>query len=469
MAFWNRRKSIDEITRHAPGRELKKTLSWPHLMALGVGAIVGTGIYTLVGTAAGMAGPAVMLSFALAGAVCACAALSYAELATMMPAAGSAYTYTYAVLGEGLAWIVGWSLMLEYTLVCAAVATGWSAHVAEFLRPMGVPAALLDGPFAHGLVNLPAVFISLAVAALLAFGTRESATINVVLVVIKIAALAVFVAIAAPFFDARHFHPFFTHGWSEVANGVKLGVAPAAAIIFFAFYGFDAVSTAAEEAKRPGRDLTIGIIGSMVVCTVVYMAVAATAIGAIPVAQIASNAAPLVYVMDALGKPDIAKLVAGAAVVALPTVILAFMYGQSRIYFVMSRDGLLPHSLSRVSDKNGAPVVMTLVTGVVAAIFSGFLPLDKLAAMANAGTLCAFIAVGVCMMVLRVTDAQRPRVFRAPLWWLIGPAGIAGCLYLFWSLPDQTKVLFFGWNAVGLVVYLLFSVRSSRLGKGETA
>ena len=278
MSFITRRKSIDQVTAHEGHHRLKQTLSWPHLVALGVGGIVGTGIYTLVGVGAGLAGPGVILSFAIAGAVCACAALAYAEMATMMPAAGSAYTYSYAVLGELLAWIIGWSLILEYTVVCGAVSVGWSAHAAEFLHGAGlnVPAALLNGPEAGGLVNLPAVLIALAVSGLLILGTRESATINVVLVVIKVAALAAFVVIAAPAFDIHRFTPFAPFGFvRETAAGVKSGIIPAASLIFFAFYGFDAISTAAEEAKRPGRDLTIGIIGSMLLCTVIYMAVAA--------------------------------------------------------------------------------------------------------------------------------------------------------------------------------------------------
>ena len=459
-----RRKSFDALERTDDAHKLRPTLSWPHLIALGVGAIVGTGIYTLIGVGAGLAGPAVILSFAIAGAVCVCAALAYAEMATMIPAAGSAYTYTYTVLGELLAWIVGWSLILEYTVVCSAVAVGWSGHVAEFL-PF-VPHALLAGPEGGGIINLPAVLISFLVAGVLILGTKESATVNVVLVVTKIAALTAFVVIAGRAFQPSHFHPFMPFGFSgHAADGSKIGVMAAASIIFFAFYGFDTISTAAEETVNPGRDLTIGIIGSMAACIVIYMAVAAAAIGAVPVAAFAKSPAPLVYVLDSLNDPLTARLVAGAAVVALPTVILAFMYGQSRIFFVMARDGLLPRSLSKVSARTGSPTTMTLITAAIAAAIAGFLPLNQIAALANAGTLCAFIAVCVCMMVLRRREPERPRPFKAPLWMLIGPLGVLGCLYLFTSLPTITIVLFFVWNALGLVAYFAFARRSSLLAK----
>ncbi|MEI9965736.1 MAG: amino acid permease [Caulobacteraceae bacterium] len=466
MSFITRRKPIDQVTVHDAAHRLRATLSWPHLMALGVGGIVGTGIYTLVGVGAGLAGPGVIVSFAIAGLVCACAALAYAEMATMMPAAGSAYTYSYVVLGELLAWIVGWSLILEYTVVCGAVSVGWSAHAAEFIQASGLPMphALLAGPEAGGLINLPAVLISLAVTALLVVGTRESATVNIILVVIKVAALGVFVAIAAPAFEAAHFHPFAPNGWSrETAEGMKLGIVPAASLIFFAFYGFDTISTAAEETRRPGRDLTIGIVGSMLLCTVIYMAVAAAAIGAAPVDAFARSAAPLVYVLDALHRPFTAKIVAGAAVLALPTVIMVFMYGQSRIFFVMARDGLLPLRLATVNARTGTPIVMTVVTGVVAAAIAGFLPLSQIAELANAGTLAAFIAVATCMMILRVRDPARPRPFRTPLPWLVGPLAVAGCLYLFANLPHLTQGWFTLWNLVGLAVYLLYGRRTSRL------
>jgi APA family basic amino acid/polyamine antiporter len=466
MTFWTRRKSVDMADEQPHGQRLRATLSWPHLVALGVGAIVGTGIYTLIGVGAGLAGPAVVVSFAIAGVICICAGLAYAEMATMIPAAGSAYTYSYAVLGEGLAWIVGWSLMLEYTVVCSAVAVGWAGHAAEFIHAAGwgVPQSLLAGPASGGLVNLPAVLICFVVAGLLIVGARESATVNLVLVAVKITALAAFVVIAAPSFDATHFTPFMPKGFAgRAADGSGLGVMGAAAIIFFAFYGFDTISTAAEETRNPNRDLKIGIIGSMLACIAIYMVVAVVAIGALRPAAFAGQAAPLVYILDTLGQPLVAKVVAAAAVVALPTVILAFMYGQSRIFFVMARDGLLPRRLARVSPRTGAPVTMTLVTAVIAAALAGFLPLGQIAALANAGTLCAFIATAVCMMVMRRREPDRARVFRAPAAWLIGPAAIAGCLWLFSSLPVRTMIYFLVWNTFGLGIYLLWARHGSRL------
>jgi len=473
MSFWTRRKSIDLMAAGHDGHQLKKTLSWYHLIALGVGAIVGTGIYTLTGVGAGLAGPGVILSFLIAGAVCACAALCYAELSTMIPASGSAYTYSYVAMGEPVAWFVGWSLILEYTLVCAAVAVGWSAHAAGLFRMAGVPELLLAGPHVvladgtRGLVNLPAVIISLAVAGLLSLGTRESATINMVLVAIKIAALAVFVALVLPAFDASHFTPFMPQGFAAVAgaDGVKVGVMAAASLIFFAFYGFDAVSTAAEETKNPKRDLTIGIVGSMAVCTLIYMVVAAVSIGASRAEVFSQSEAPLVFILETLNHPRTAQLVALAAVVALPTVILAFMYGQSRIFFVMARDGLLPQALARVNPKTGTPVLMTLLTGVLAAVLSGFLSLKDIAELANAGTLAAFVAVGLSVIILRLRDPGRARVFSTPLWPVVATGAILGCLYLFSSLPAKTQIYFLYAHLIGFVVYFGYGVRRSVLAR----
>ena len=470
---WLRRKNIDQVTVHEEGRRLVPTLSWPHLIALGIGAIVGTGIYTLIGVGANLAGPAVLLSFLVAGVVCACAALAYAEMATMMPAAGSAYTYSYIVLGESIAWVVGWSLILEYSLVVSAVAVGWSGSVVEFLNGLGVhiPQALVAGPHAGGIVNLPAVLIVFVVAGLLMIGTRESATLNAVLVAVKIVALIVFVAIALPHYNPDNLHPFMPFGFAKSMDpgGVERGVMAAAAIIFFAFYGFDAISTAAEETKNPGRDLSIGIVGSMVGCTLIYMIVAVAAVGAMSYTVFSQSPAPLALIMRELGQGAAAKIVAGAAVVALPTVLLAFFYGQSRIFFVMSRDGLLPRGLSKVSQRTGTPIAITLFTATLVAALAGVARLDEIAALANAGTLAAFVAVAVCLLVLRKRDPSRHRVFRTPLAWVVGPVAILGCLYLFWSLPQRTQVWFLIWNLIGVVAYLAYGRRGSLLARGQEA
>ena len=472
MQGWLRRKDIDQVTVHEEGRRLVPTLGWPHLIALGIGANVGTGIYTLIGVGANLAGPAVLVSFMVAGIVCACAALAYAEMATMMPAAGSAYTYSYAVLGEAIAWIVGWSLILEYTLVVSTVAVGWSGYFVGFLQGLGVhlPTALTVGPHAGGILNLPAIFITFAVAGLLIAGTRESATLNAFLVVAKLIALAVFVAIALPAFDASNLQPFMPFGFAESVgeDGTKRGVMAAAAIIFFAFYGFDAISTAAEETKNPGRDLSIGIVGSMIGCTLIYMVVALAAVGAMSYTVFGQSPEPLALIMRELGHGTAAKIVAAAAVIALPTVLLAFFYGQSRIFFVMSRDGLLPRGLSKVG-KRGTPVAITVFTAILTAALAGVARLDEIAALANAGTLVAFVAVAACMLVLRKRDPNRPRVFRTPLAWLVGPVAILGCIYLFSSLPTQTQLWCLLWNAFGLLVYLGYARRNSLLGKGQDA
>ena len=480
-----RRKIIAE---QPAGERLARTLSWPHLVALGVGAIVGTGILTLIGVGADRAGPAVILSFAVAGAICACAALCYAEMATTIPASGSAYTYSYVVLGEAIAWVVGWSLILEYSLVVATVAVGWSGYAVGFLDGLGVygvpsvpgwlrngPAvagSLFDGTFrvVHLGVNLPAIVIIAAVAGLLTLGTRESARINLVLVVIKIATLALFVAVALPHFDAANLHPFAPFGYGSAADGagVKHGMMGAAAIIFFAFYGFDAISTAAEETKRPERDLAIGIVGSMAACTAIYMAVGAAAVGAIGFARFANSPEPLALILRELGQGDIARIIAAAAAIALPTVLLAFLYGQSRIFLVMARDGFLPPALAKLSAR-GTPARITALTAVFVAVIAALTPLDLIASLANAGTLCAFVAVAACVLVLRRRDPGAARPFRTPAAWIVAPGAILGCLYLFGSLSSLTQLFFLCWNAIGLLIYLAYArPRATVLQQSDT-
>lgn len=468
MRNWKARKTILADEELAHQHRLTRTLGWPHLVALGVGAIVGTGILTLIGVGAEKAGPAVILSFAVAGAVCACAALAYAEMATMIPAAGSAYTYSYAVIGELAAWVVGWSLILEYSLVVSAVAVGWSAHAAPLLHDwLNFPIDLARGPELGGLINLPAIFIIAVVAGLLIYGTRESATFNALLVVVKIAALILFVAVALPYFDAANFEPFSPFGFPKTVgpDGAERGVMAAAAIIFFAFYGFDAIATAAEETKEPGRNLAIGIVGSMLVCVIVYMAVAATAIGAISYTSFANSSEPLALILREIGQPKAARILAASAVIALPTVILAFFYGQSRIFFVMARDKLLPSELARVS-RRGTPVRITIFTAIIVGAIAGLFPLADIAALANAGTLTAFIAVATCMLMMRRKDPHMPRRFKTPWPWLIGPLAILGCLYLFISLPQGTQLYFLIWNAIGLIVYFFYGSRRSAAAIG---
>lgn len=495
MAFWSRTKPLEtgELAAH---HTLKRTLDWPHLVALGVGAIVGMGIYVLIGEAAGMAGPAVMISFVVVAGVCACVALAYSELATMMPVSGGAYSYSYAALGELAAWIIGWALILEYSVAASAVAVGWAGYVNSFLQSIGLhlPPALTSGPnhadmiaFLQGLglpapdaaydageapsgiVNLPAIVIIFVVAGLLIIGARESANVNNVLVAIKLTALLAFIALAAPLFNAAHFEPFAPYGWGSVEQGGgKVGMMAAAALIFFAFYGFDAVSTAAEEAKNPGRNMVIGIVGSMVVCAALYMAVAAAALGAMRHEGFKDAAAPLAFILEHIGRADAARIISAAVIVAVPSVILALMYGQSRIFFVMSRDGLLPQGVGRVHGRFGTPVGMTIVTALACSALAGFLPLAEIAYLANAGTLAAFTAVAIAMMALRVRQPGARRPFKTPLAWAVGPLAVIGCLYLFTSLKSSTIVAFFCWMGVGLVVYLLYGVRKSALAQAES-
>lgn len=459
-----RRKNAD--AELPEGKGLARTLSWPHLIALGVGAIVGTGILTLIGVGADKAGPAVILSFAIAGLICACAALAYAEMATMIPASGSAYTYSYVVLGEIIAWVVGWSLILEYSLVVSAVAVGWSGYAAPLLEAWaGVPMALMQGPELGGIVNMPAIFIIGVVSALLLLGTRESATVNAALVLVKIVALVIFVAVALPAFNAANFEPFSPYGFSKSLSpdGTERGIMAAAAIIFFAFYGFDAIATAAEETKNPSRDLKIGILGSMLGCVAIYVGVAVAAVGAISYTRFAASPEPLALILRELGQPLAARYLAVLAVIALPTVILAFFYGQSRIFYVMARDGMLPSALAKLSSR-GSPVRITLFTAAIVSVLAGFIPLGELAALANAGTLTAFSAVAIAMLVMRLREPHAPRAFRTPLPWLVGSVAVIGCIYLFFSLPSTTQFWFLIWNLAGVAVYFLYARRHAKAG-----
>jgi APA family basic amino acid/polyamine antiporter len=458
MKNWNVRKVVAAPELIPEENRLHRSLSWPHLIFLGVGAIVGTGILVLIGTAAGKAGPAMMLSFVIAGVICAAAALAYAEVATMIPASGSAYTYSYVVFGELIAWFVGWSLILEYSLVVSAVSVGWSGY---FSPLVGIPQELATAPLLGGIFNFPAVFIIAVIAGLLIYGTRESATLNSVLVAIKMLALAMFVIVALRVFNSHHFEPFMPYGFVKNGPpGQEVGVMAAAAIIFFAFYGFDAIATAAEEAKNPGRDLAIGIVGSMILCVIIYMAVAAAAIGAEPYQRFASSTEPLALILRDIGQPFAAKVLALSASIGMPTVILAFFYGQSRIFLSMSRDGLLPPALAKLSPRR-TPVRITIFTAIVVGVLAGLVPLNDLVALANAGTLTAFIAVCAAMLTMRRRNPEAKRLFRTPFPWVTGLIGILGCAYLFYSLPRTTQIWFVAWNSAGLIIYFLFASHSA--------
>lgn len=446
---------------------LARTLSWPHLIAMGVGAIVGTGILTLIGIGADKAGPAVLVSFLIAGFVCMCGALCYAEMASTITASGSAYTYSMVVLGQMVAWMVGWSLILEYSLVISAVSVSWSGYAAPLLHEMfGIPFSLMAGPHAGGVANVPALFIILLIAGLLLLGTGKSAAFNMLLVAVKLSALAMFVWFALPHFDMANLSPFSPYGFSRSmgSDGVERGIMAAAAIIFSAFYGFDAIATAGEETKNPKRDLAIGIVGSMLACAAIYTIIALAALGSTHFSIFANSPEPLALILRKLDQPFAAHFLAVTAVLTLPTVILAFLYGQSRVFFVMARDGMLPRALAKVSQR-GAPVRITIFTVAVVGTIALFVPLEEIVAMANAGTLVAFTSVAVCMLILRVRQPELPRGFRVPLAWVIGPVAIAGCMYLMFSLPQQTLLWFLIWNLVGIGIYFAYSRRNSRQQK----
>jgi basic amino acid/polyamine antiporter, APA family len=478
--IFDRVKPLDQILAAAEKKGLKRQLGAFDLTMLGIGAIIGTGIFVLTAVAANKAGPGMMYSFVIAGVVCALTALIYSEIAAMVPVSGSAYTYSYAVLGELIAWMVGWALILEYAVAAGAVAVGWAGYANGFLREIGfgLPLALTAGPAdsitlpdgttAKGGFNLIAFVISLVITGLLIIGTSKSAKFTAVLVIVKVIALSVFIALALPAVQSVNFEPMLPNGWGTPLSGV--GVLGAAASIFFAYVGFDAVSTAAEETKNPNRNIPIGLIGSLVVCTVFYLLVAYAAIGstgAQPGGELSQSKEPLAFILRNLGHPQIGNWVAGAAIIALPSVILMMIYGQTRILFTMSRDGLMPQAFSKVHEKFHTPHIVTIVTGIAVSLFAAMFPVDALADISNSGTLFAFLVVAVGVMILRRTQPDRPRPFRTPLIWIVGPLAVAGCALLFVSLGWYTIKLFLIWAVIGLVVYYAYARSRSVLARGE--
>ena len=500
----DRIKPLDAILAAAQKKALKPTLGAFQLMLFGIGCIIGTGIFVLTAAGAQKAGPGLMLAFLIAGAVCVVAALCYAEIAAAVPVSGSAYTYTYATMGELLAWTVGWALVLEYAIAASAVSVGWSGYfVGTILNEtfgIHLPQWLSAGPLAlggaeGGLINLPALLIALLVTGLLMIGTSESAKVNAILVAIKVTALTAFVALTltSPAFDPDNFNPFLPANlFGGFGSGV--GAVGAAATIFFAYVGFDAVSTAAEETKNPQRNVPIGLVGSLAVCTVFYILVAAGAIGTIggqPImgpdgipfpagseelarqcalpqyasALVCSDEA-LAHVLRQIGYSGIGNALGYAAFLALPSVILVLLFAQTRIFFVMSRDGLLPEFLSKVHPRWHTPHVVTAITGVVVAVGAAFFPVGQLADIANAGTLYAFLMVAVAVMVLRKMRPDVPRLFRVSGLWFVGPATIVGCLFLFLNLPADAMIVLPVWTVIGLVIYFAYGRGRSHLGRG---
>jgi len=436
---------------------LKRCLNAVDLTLLGIGAIIGAGIFVLTGVAAATkAGPAIVLSYVVAGFACAFTALAYAELAAAIGGCGSAYGYAYAGLGELIAWIIGWDLILEYGLATAAVAIGWSGYVNNALTAIGLPLPpeLLKTPVEGGIMNLPAAAIVMTLAVLLAIGVHQSARFNAVMVLVKLTAITVFVAVAAFHVQPAHWQPFMPFGWEGMMAG--------AALIFFAYIGFDAVSTAAEEALKPQRDLPIGIIASLAVCTVIYIVVAGLLTGIAPYATL-NVASPVADSMLRLGHRWAAALIAAGAIAGLTTVMLVLYYGLTRVFLAMSRDGLLPPVFSAVNKKTQTPVRVIIASGILIASVAGFTPIGKVAELVSIGTLAAFVLVCGGVILLRRTKPDLKRPFKTPASPLVPLLGIAFCLYLMAALPAETWWRFVVWMATGIVIYFGYSRAHSTL------
>ena len=442
---------------------LSRSVGTLDLTALGLGAIIGTGIFVIIGEAIGDSGPAIILSFLLAGVTCVFSALSYAELASTIPVSGSAYTYAYATMGELLAWIIGWDLILEYGVSVAAVAVGWGGYLQNLLDSVfgiSLPDAIAQPPGEGGTINLPAVVLVLAVTALLVAGVRESARANTVMVILKLAILVFFIVVGVTAFNGDNFSPFAPHGAS--------GVVDAAALIFFAYIGFDAVSTSGEESRRPAKDLPIAIVGSLVIATVLYILVAIVATGLAPAKTLADADAPLTEAMQAGGFGWSANLLSIGALIAITSVVLTILYGQTRITFAMCRDGLLPRSLGTLNRRK-TPARITLLFGLLVAALSAVVPLSEIAKLVNIGTLFAFLIVNIGIIVLRRTQPDLERGFRVPFVPVFPLIGAALCIYLMTRLELVTWERFIAWLLAGLVIYFLYSRRHSLLRRGDEA
>jgi len=458
-----RTKSIEQLTESAEKTGLRKTLEAPDILLMGIGAIIGTGIFVLTGVvAANYAGPGIIFSFMISGIACVFIALIYSELAAMVPVAGSAYTYAYAALGEIIAWIVGWDLVLEYAFSICVVAAGWSGYMTSLLSSGGIvlPKMLIATPSDGGIINLPAVIIPLFLGALLIMGTRESANFNRIIVLVKLAAIGIFVILAVPKVNPANWSPLLPFGWSGVLAG--------AAIIFFAYLGFDAMSTTAEESHNPGRDMPIGIIGSLLVCSILYLVVAALLTGIVPYTQL-NNADPVAYALTAVGYRLGSAVVAVGAVAGITTVLLLTIYGQTRIIFAMSRDGFLPPSISRLHPKYGTPYIVTIITTASTALVSGFVPIQVLAELVNIGTLFAFILSAIGVFVLRYKHPNIKRPFRCPAIIIVTPIAVIMCLLLMLKLPLTTWIRFIAWFSIGMILYFGYGYRHSALRKKEPA
>ncbi len=452
---------LEEAETHSGG--LKRALGALDLTLLGIGAIVGAGIFVLTGVAAAeYAGPAIVLSFVVSGFACAMAALCYAEFAAMIPVAGSAYSYSYATMGELVAWIIGWDLVLEYAVGAAAVAVGWSGYLRVILDGLGIhlPVALSHAPGSApgAIIDLPALLIVLAITAILYVGISESARFNSFIVAIKLAVIALVIVVGAFFVRPVNWQPFAPMGWSGVMRG--------AAVIFFAYIGFDAVSTAAEEVLEPNRDLPLGILGSLFVCTLLYILVAAVLTGMVPAHEIDMKA-PLASAFVIRGLNAISGIVSVGAVAGLTSVLLVLLLGQTRIFFAVSRDGLLPPAFSHIHPRFRTPHIPTVLTGVAVGITAALLPIQEIAELTNIGTLFAFVLVCAGVWILRHIEPHLHRPFRTPLVPVVPILGVFFCLYLMSSLPTVTWIRFFVWMAAGFVIYFSYGRYHSRVAAAD--
>ena len=471
------RKPVNDIiaSGEAEGPSLAKTLGPFSITAMGIGAIIGAGIFVLTGTAAAhYAGPGIMLSFVIGGIACAFVGLCYAELAALLPVCGSTYTYTYATLGELAAWIIGWDLVLEYAMGASTVAVGWSGYVVSLLHNIGIdlPRAfaaapgtevkLADGSAVAGIVNIPAALIIAILTAMLMLGTKESARLNNIMVAIKLAVVLAFIVLGVGFVHTANWHPFIPDNTGEFGHFGWSGVLRGASVVFFAFIGFDAVSTCAQEAKRPQRDMPIGILGSLVICTILYIVVSAVLTGLVPFAELGVPD-PIAKGVDVIGVGWFSVLIKLGALVGLTTVILVLLYGQSRIFFTMSNDGLLPPLFSRVHPRLRTPYRSQLMIGIIVAIVAALTPIDILGEMVSIGTLFAFVLVCGAVVYLRRSDAEVARPFRVPNVPWVPLLGIMFCLLLMAGLPLMTWMRLIIWLVIGLVVYFGYGNRRSRL------
>ncbi|EPR27420.1 MULTISPECIES: amino acid permease [Geobacillus] len=458
-----RKKPIQSLLKEsgAKGASLRKELGAFDLTMLGIGAIIGTGIFVLTGVAAAEhAGPALVLSFILSGLACVFAALCYAEFASTVPVSGSAYTYSYATFGELFAWILGWDLILEYGVASSAVAVGWSGYFQGLLTGFGIelPKALTSAydPEKGTFIDLPAILIILFITFLLNLGAKKSARFNAVIVAIKVAVVLLFLAVGVWYVKPENWTPFMPYGFSGVATG--------AATVFFAYIGFDAVSTAAEEVRNPQRDMPIGIIVSLLVCTLLYIAVSLVLTGIVPYEQL-NVKNPVAFALNYIHQDWVAGFISLGAIAGITTVLLVMMYGQTRLFYAISRDGLLPKVFARISPTRQVPYVNTWLTGAAVAVFAGIIPLNKLAELTNIGTLFAFITVSIGVLVLRKTQPDLKRAFRVPFVPVIPILAVLFCGYLVLQLPATTWIGFVSWLLIGLVIYFIYGRKHSELNE----